>query len=135
MNNSDIDQSKQFLELDVVIKRYIRDIQELQQTLREKREQYNDTFTNDAKIHELEEKTKELKTEKKKVVEGMNKLSSTVALKQNLDDVKDRLKNAKEMLSSYLAKYVTETGATTIEDQEGNILNIVPNYKLKKKAE
>src|SRR3989339_448093 len=93
------------LQTDAVIKRYLKQIRELGIQLREKAGQFKDSFQNDAEFHSVDKEVKE---------------------------VQRKLKQAKEILSTYLQKYVTETGLNTIEDDEGEVLKIVPVYKLEK---
>ncbi len=127
--------AEDFLNLDSLIKRYLSDIDTLKKQIREKRDIFQGGFENDADYHEAEEKVREVSTKKKEAKERIMKLPATVAVQDELKDLRDRLKHAQGMLSGYLQKFVRETGATTIEDLNGNVLQIVPNFKLVKKQE
>ena len=129
------DKAQDFLQLDSLIKKYLKDIAELKVKISEQRSMYNDSFTNDAAYHTAEEKAKEVAKAKKEAKDKITKLTANLQVEANMRDLKDRMKSAQEMLSGYLERYVTQTGARTIEDEDGNLLQIVPDYKLKRKME
>lgn len=120
------------LQTDAVIKRYLRQIRELGNQIREKSAQFKDSFQNDAEYHAVDQEVKEVQRKLKQARERVTNLQASRQQQQEVKDLREDLKNAKEILSSYLQKYVTETGLTTIEDDEGEVLKIVPVYKLEK---
>jgi len=120
------------LQTDAVIRRYLKQIKELSQQIREKGSQYKDSFLNDAQFHTVDKEVKEVQRKLKQAKERVTNLPTSRQTNQEIKDLREDLKNAKEILSTYLQKYVTETGLTTIEDDEGEVLKIVPVYKLEK---
>ena len=118
------------LETESVIKRYLRQISELGEQIREKSSQFKDSFSNDAEFHTVDTEVKEIQKKLKKAKDKVTNLASSKQMSQEIKDLRDDLKNAKEILSTYLQKYVTETGLNTIETDEGKVLKIVPVYKL-----
>jgi len=125
-------QTDTLLQTDAVIKRYLRQIKELGNQIREKASQYKDSFSNDASYHEAEGEAKKVSQKLKQAKEKITQLPSNQKAAQEVKELRQDLKDAKEVLSTYLKKYVTETGLTTIEDDEGVVLKIVPTYKLEK---
>ncbi|MFA6004940.1 MAG: hypothetical protein WC775_00455 [Patescibacteria group bacterium] len=128
--NGEVEQS---LQLDTLIKRYMGDINRLKVEMREQRSMFNDAFENDANFHEATEKEKEVKKVKTAAKEKIAQQPGTVAVADKVKNLREELKHANEMLSGYLEQYVQKTGARTIEDDNGNIIQIVPNYRLVKK--
>ena len=120
------------LQTDAVIKRYLKQIRELGNQLREKAGQFKDSFQNDAEFHSVDKEVKEVQRKLKQAKERVTNLQASRQAAQEIKDLREDLKNAKEILSTYLQKYVTETGLNTIEDDEGEVLKIVPVYKLEK---
>ena len=120
------------LQTDAVIKRYLKQIKELSFKIREKSSQYKDSFLNDAEFHTVDKEVKEVQRKLKQAKERVTNLNTSRQANQEIKDMREDLKNAKEILSTYLQKYVTETGLTTIEDEDGEVLKIVPVYKLEK---
>jgi flagellar motor protein MotB len=130
MNNQD--PSEPMLQTDAVIKRYLRQIEELSNQIREKSSQFKDSFSNDALYHQVEEEAKKTSQKLKQAKEKITQLPSNQKTMQEVKELRQDLKDAKEILSTYLKKYVTETGLTTIENDDGVVLKIVPVYKLEK---
>lgn len=123
----------QSLQLDELIKRYMADIARMKNEMREQRSMFNDAFENDASFHEASEKEKEVKKLKLTAKEKIVKQPGTVAVAQKVQNIREELKHAQDMLSGYLEQYVQKTGQRTIEDDSGNIIQIVPSYRLVKK--
>lgn len=118
------------LQTDAVIKRYLRQIKELAAKIREKSSAFRDSFQNDAEYHQVDESVKEIQKKLKSAKERVTNLPVSRQAQVEIKDLRADLKNAREILSTYLQKYVTETGLNTIEDDEGRVLKIVPVYKL-----
>lgn len=124
--------SDPMLQTDAVIKRYLRQIKELTLKIREKSGMYKESFENDAEYHVVDKEIKEVQKKLKAAKERVTNLQTSRQQQQEIKDMKEDLKNAREILSTYLQKYVTETGLNTIEDDDGEVLKIVPVYKLEK---
>lgn len=120
------------VQLDTLIKRYIGDIDKLKKQLNEQRTMHKDIYENDAAYHDSEEKAKELNKAKQVIKKKITEQPAAIAVADKVKDLREEIKGAQEMLSGYLEQYVTKTGARTIEDNNGDIRQIVPNYKLVK---
>jgi len=125
--------TEQFLQLDTLIKRYMGDINRLKMEMKEQRSMFNDTFENDASYHEATEKEKEVKKVKNTAKLKIAQQPGTIVVADKVKNLREELKHAQEMLSGYLEQYVQKTGQRTIEDDNGDIIQIIPSYRLVKK--
>jgi len=124
--------SDTMLETDAIIKRYLRQMKELNAKIKEKSSMFKDSFLNDAEYHAVDEEIKQVQKKLKTAKERVTNLQTSRQAQVEIKELKEELKSAREILSTYLQKYVTETGLTTIEDDDGEVLKIVTAYKLEK---
>lgn len=129
-----VNKTEQFLQLDTLIRRYMSDIAKLKNEMKEQRSMYNDSFENDATFHEVTEKEKEVKKAKNVAKQKIAQQPGTVAVADKVKNLREELKHNQEVLSGYLEQYVQKTGQRTIEDDGGNVIQIVTNYRLVKKS-
>ena len=128
-------QASEFLQIDVMIKRYLSDIKKLKGDMKVQRELFNDSFKNDAEYHDTDEKVKEVSKKKNDAKRRITQLPSVKEASGKIKEIRDELKDAHDSLSAYLQMYVKQTGATTLETDDGEVLKIVPAYKLVKDTE
>lgn len=118
------------MQLDVLIKKYLADIDKSKAELREVQSMLKDAIANDADYQALNTQSQELSRKRKSIQDKILQLPSLQEAKNKVETVKDDIKNATEMLAAYLERYVNESGSRTIEDDKGEVLEIVPAYKL-----
>lgn len=119
-----------FLHLEGLVKQYIAAIAKLQGELKEKNEMLNDAFEGDAVYQEHAQKAKEANRVKSATKQQILKQSAVAELNERVKDLKFDIKENQALLSDYLAQYQKATGATQIEDEEGEVLEIVSVVKL-----
>jgi len=130
--DAEVTASDTMLQTDAIIKRYLRQMKELNAKIKEKSSMFKDSFLNDAEYHAVDEEIKQVQKKLKTAKERVTNLPVSRQAQVEIKELKEELKSAREILSSYLQKYVTETGLTTIEDDDGEVLKIVTAYKLEK---
>lgn len=123
-----------FLELEGLVKQYIAAIAKLQGELKEKNEMLNDAFEGDAVYQEHAQKAKEANRVKSATKQQILKQSAVAELNERVKDLKFDIKENQALLSDYLNQYQKATGATQIEDEEGEVLEIVNVVKLVKRS-
>lgn len=128
--DNNIDNSETLVTLVSLIQTYLGNIDRLRRELSESRGILTDTFATDLKYMEAEEKAKAIVKEKKTIKTGLLAGQQAMSMSQKVKDLAAELKEAQATLSGYLSDYQKTTGATTIEDTDGNILQIVTVSKL-----
>ncbi len=117
-----------------VIERNARELQELEKTMREKREMLKSMIDNNSQIGEVEAKVKaatdELKEKKAKIAAD----PATVSLKLQLAELSQNKKEVEETLSDHLVNYYQLTGSTSFDTADGDQweYNIKARVKAKK---
>lgn len=120
------------VQLDTLIKKYLGDIEQKKNELRELTAMLKDAIANDASFQELQTQAQDLARKRKVVQDKILQLPSLQEAKSKVENTKEDLRSATEMLMGYLERYVSESGSRTIEDNHGDVLEIVPAYKLAK---
>lgn len=123
-----------FLNLEGLIKRYVKAINKLKEDLKEKRQMFEDTFENDAVYREHAENAKEANKIKSSTKQQIMKQPAMQELNQKIKDMKFDLTENEALLSDYLQQYQKATGATQIELEDGEILEIVNTVRLVRKS-
>ena len=93
------------------------------------------------KIAEVEKKQQQLEQEQLSLLEKQDALKKdreifskeSAELNPKIEEYKGEMKDAKEMLSGYLEKYQRVAGTNIIEGENGEIKEIVPQYRLVKR--
>lgn len=117
------------LSLEEMIKNNIAMIDKLILEIREKRRMFTDTFQNDPTYREHEEKAKEAHSVKMVTKQQILMQPAVMQMAQSLKSLNADLKEKKVANSDYLLEYQRLTNATTIEDLDGNIREIVNDAK------
>lgn len=117
-----------------VIERNAHELQELEKTMREKREMLKNMVDNNTDVSEAEAKAKvindELKQKKAKVAAD----PATVSLKLQLAEISQNKKEVEETLSEHLVNYYQLTGSKSFDTSDGDQweYNIKARVKAKK---
>lgn len=122
------------LSLEEMIKNNIAAIDKLSAELKEKRNMFIDSFQNDPTYKEHEEKAKEANVTKQQTKQQILKQPAVMQMAEKIKSMTADLKERKAALSDYLLEYQRMTQATTIEDLEGNVREIVNDAKAVKRS-
>ncbi len=125
-------QAEELVAITNLVQTYLGTVDRLKKELTESRTMLEDTFANDARYMEANEKAKAVTKEKKQIKAELLKNPQAMALSQKVKDLSDDFKEAQQMLSGYVADYQRLTDAREIEDASGNLLQIVTISKLVK---
>lgn len=124
--------TKDFLNLENLIKSYLDKIDQIKQELKKQKALYNDSFESDAVYQEHEKAAKESAKVKSETKQEILKQPSMQALKEKILDLRIELKELQETLSDYLIQYQKQTGLSEIEGEDGETMLIVNTAKLVK---
>lgn len=122
------------LNLEEMIKNYIQSIEKLKEEKKKHAEMFEDAFVNNPVYRENTEKAKEALKVKATTRQQIASQPSIIALGQKIKDLGRDLKERQIALSDYLLEYQRLTGANEIEDNEGQIREIINSAKLIKRS-
>lgn len=125
-----VGQAEVLLSLESMIKGHIATLDKLNQELRKHREMVDAAFENSQVYQEHNEKAKEAIKVKSATKQEIMKQPSMIALNNKVKSMRQELKERQDELSDYLLEYQRMTGATTIEVEDGNVLEIVNSAKV-----
>ncbi len=120
------------LNLTSLIQNYLGNIARMKKELSEQRQMLEDSFNNDPKFKELADKAKEANKVKLALKKQILNQPQLAELNEKIKESKAELKEAQEILSSYLQDFAKQTGETQFEDANGEINQIVYIAKLVK---
>ena len=123
------------LELEAIIHRYVRDIQASRERTKEKKSMLDASYENDAKYQEADEAVKKANKVKKEIQQRIRNLESVKLLTQELNDMKEEIKDMQEALSQYLKQYQDQTGSRYVTGEDGEMLEIINTRRLVKKKD
>lgn len=121
------------LNLEELIKNHIDSLDKLRLEMKEQREMYEDSFNNNPTYREHVEKVKEATKGRSQVRQQIAKQPSVAVLDQKIKDMRFDIKEKQQTLSDLLADYKEQTGATSIETRNGQVLEIVSTARLVRK--
>jgi seryl-tRNA synthetase len=142
MNNSDtLNQNSansnqpgsSIIDLTTLINRYVAEIKQLKENIKGNKQMFDDAFENDKNYHEQEEKIKELTRAKNAVKQTIVKQPAVEASLAKIKTLKEELKDSQEALSRYLEEYQRVANTNIIEDENGDIREIIRIFKLVKR--
>ncbi|NTU46472.1 hypothetical protein HGA88_02505 [Candidatus Roizmanbacteria bacterium] len=122
------------LKLDSLIKRYISSMKKMKEELKTQQGMFKDAVTGDATFNEQDSKAKEATRLKNAAKQNILKQPAVVMVKQKIEEIKEELKDTQDALGDYLSEYERISGATEIEDEEGELHSIVKSIRLVKKG-
>lgn len=121
-----------FLQLEGLVKQYLATIEKLKEELKEKSQMLNDGFEGDAVYQEHLAKAKEANRIKNATRQQLLKQPAMQELDEKVKDLKFDIKDNQTILSDYLTQYQKASGATQIETEDGEVMEIVSVVKLVK---
>jgi hypothetical protein len=128
--NGGSDQAAAMLSLEELIKNHIDSIDKLKDELKQSREMFEDSFNNNPTYKEHVENVKEVSKLKNSVKQQIAKQPSVATLEQKVKDIRFDINEKAKTLSDLLQDYKEQTGATSIETRNGQVLEIVSTSKL-----
>lgn len=129
--------TEDFVELENLIKSYISRIDQLKEELKEKKDMLEDALAGDAVYQEHAEKAKEANKIKSATRQQILQQPALKELSERLKEIKFDIKEQEVILNDYLQQYQKATGATQIEQDNGEIVELITVIRLvrRKKAE
>lgn len=105
-------------------------IADLNEELRTLRDQYTETLENDPEYQDMQEKAKEYRAEVKSTKDKVTSRPTITKMDDHIKEIRDEIKDHKEMLAQELADYYKETGELKFTDNEGNEKRIIFSAKI-----
>lgn len=121
------------LELESLIQRYMDDVEKLKNEIKTQKEMYNASFENDAEYAQADADAKELK---KKVSAAKQRITQQPAVKDaesRMSELKDEMKDVQDAISGLAEQYQQVAGTNQIVQDDGQVLEIVRNFKVIRK--
>ncbi len=125
--------SMTIVELTTLINRYEGDMKKMRDNLKIQSGMLRDAVEGDAAYHELDAQSKDLQKKKNEIKQKVTKTPAMEAVVAKIEEYKAEIKDAREMLSGYLEEYQRVAGTNIIEGENGEIKEIVPQYRLVKR--
>lgn len=120
------------LHMEDVIRNGVTVISKLKQELKDQREMYNDSFTNNTTFRENEALVKQATLVRNKTALEIAKQPSVILNADKIKELAQDIKERKESLSATLVAYKEKTQATQLELFEGQTMEIVQSAKLRR---
>lgn len=128
-----LSQAGMILELETMIKNHISGISTRRDELKKYKEMVVDAFKNDATYQEVEEAYKKATKVKKDIKANIMRQPGVQDAAEKVKDISTEIKELEGALSDYAREYQRLSGSNEIEDNEGNVHEIVYIAKLLKK--
>ena len=125
--------SMTIVELTTIINRYEGDMKKMRDNLKIQSGMLRDAVEGDATFHDLDVQSKDVQKKKSEIKQRVMKTPAMEAVVAKIDEYRGEMKDAKEMLSGYLEEYQRVAGTNIIEGENGEIKEIVPQYRLVKR--
>lgn len=127
-------QALDIMTIENMINAQMVDIEKMKEEMKLVKSSYDDTFKNDAKFKELDDKAREAGKVKNTYKQTLLKEPAVAELSNKLDGLKGEVKDLQDGLSDYLREYYRLSGMTQFETKDGEVLQIVNVFKLVKQA-
>lgn len=127
-------QAAVLLNLEEMIKNYIGSLDKLRVEQKKHREMFEDSFNNNPTYRENAEKAKEAIKVKATTRQQIASQPSVIVITNKLKGFSQDIKERQSALSDYLLEYQRMTGANEIEDNDGQIREIINSAKLIKRS-
>lgn len=127
-------QTDVLMSLEEMIKNKLASLSKLRVEIKKQKEMFDDSFLNSEAYRQAEEKVKEVNKQKGSVREQIMKQPSVMSLNAKIKEMRQEAKEGQNELSDYLLEYQRLTGATSIEDPDGNVLEIVNSARAIKRT-
>lgn len=116
--------------LESLIKEHISSVVRLQDESRKHRETLESIFQNDPTFQEHSEAARQANKIKSQTRAEILKRPSVIAVSNQMKDTRGQIKELQQELSEYLLEYQRMSGERVIEDNNGNILEIINSAKV-----
>jgi uncharacterized coiled-coil protein SlyX len=130
----DDNQAAALVSLEELIKNHIDSIDRNRIELKKLREQFEDSFVNNPAFRDRSEEVKEVTKARSQVRAQIAKQPSIMQLDQKIKDLRFDLAEQTKTMSDLLADYKEQTGATSIETHNGQVLEIISEMKLVRRS-
>ena len=121
------------VELTALINRYEGDVKKMKDNLKIQSGMLKDAVEGDATYHALDVQSKDIQKKKTEIKQKMTRTPAMEAVLAKVEEYKSEIKDAKEMMSGYLEEYQRVAGTNIIEGENGEIKEIIPQYRLVKR--
>lgn len=119
--------------LESLIKENLSKVGKLQEEANQSKEMIDSVLSNDEVYKQHEEAAKQAQKVKTATKSEILKRPDVKHIAEKLKNIKLEIKEIKESMSSYLTEYQRLSGSNQIEDQTGNVMEIVYVAKLVKR--
>jgi predicted RNase H-like nuclease (RuvC/YqgF family) len=121
------------LELESLIQRYMEDVEKLKNQIKTQKEMYNASFENDAEFSKETEVANEAKKKVSAVKQRITQLPAVKEAENRMLELKDEMKDVNEAISGLAEQYQNVAGTNQIVRDDGQVLEIVRNFKVIRK--
>ena len=117
-------------QVDFLVKQLSADLDKLSEQIREQRQMVKDAMASDSRYQELSAKIQDLNKQRQAVQKELSSSESLQKAREELEELNNQRKSMQSKLSEYLRQYIETFNSKTIEDLEGNLKQIITQYKL-----
>lgn len=121
------------MQLESMIHRNLAEIDKLREQLKTQKDMYESTIENDAAYAQQAEKEKEVKKATAAVKQKLTKQPAVIDINNRMKDIKTEIKDIEDTISGLAEQYEQVSGTNQILKEDGEVLEIVKIYKLRKK--
>lgn len=122
------------INMEALIKNHIDAIERLQEEIKKHKEMLDDIFNNDPTYKEHVEKAKEVNKIKQNTRSQILQRPQAKELDEKVKSLKSQMKENKDSLSDYLQEFARLSGLNEIEDNKGEVREIVYVARLVRKS-
>lgn len=128
------DAALSLIDLETLIKNTLSTIEREEGEYKKFRESLEDIFANDETYQNQVKAAKEAVQVKSNTKKQIMKMPAAADLAIKIKELKEELTERKDALSEYLGQYQSQSGLTSIEDNDGIVRDIVMNMRLVKRT-
>lgn len=121
------------INLESLINRYLKDIDGVREKLKMQKTMLEDAFNNDAGYAEANQKVKDVTKVRTGIKQKIQKQPAIVNVTNEINALKEEMKDLQEGLSQYLQQYQLKSGNNQFTGEGGEVLEIVISRKLVRK--
>ena len=119
-------------QIDYLVKQLSADVDKLGGQIKEQRQMVKDALVSDSRYQELSERINDFNKQRQSIQKELSNNEAVQKAKEELQELNNQRKSLQHKLSDYLRQYVEKFNSKTLEDLEGNLKEIVTQYKLVK---
>lgn len=127
-------QATVIINLEQLVKNHITQISTLKDQIKKHKEMLDSIFLNDATYQEHEKKAKEVNKQKTVSKNELLKRTDVAEVNSKYKELKIQLKELQTALTEYVREYQRMTGVNEIENEKGEVMEIIYTVKLVKKS-